>query len=204
MKSSLPALSTPVTCAPSRLASWIAKEPEPPPAPLTSTRTPDRGAVGPCSAIAPAWGIVDASAKVSPAGLWASAGFGRDGELGEAALEREVVAVHLVTGLEPGDALADGVDPAGDVRAERAARRRAQPAEAGVQRRAAQTLPVAEVDRRRGDLDTHLPGGGRRQSNVVNSQYPGRPVPVVDDRPHDIEKGLDPAEDGRRGQAKER
>src|SRR5919109_1444446 len=40
MKSSLPALSTPVTCAPARLASWIANEPEPPPAPLISTRWP--------------------------------------------------------------------------------------------------------------------------------------------------------------------
>ena len=55
---------------------------------------------------------------------------GRDRVLGEAALQREVVAVHLVAGPEPGDALADGLDPPGDVRAERPARRRAQPADA--------------------------------------------------------------------------
>ena len=117
------ALSTPVTCAPSRLASWIANEPEPPPAPLISTRRPAAAPSVPCSAIAPACGIVEASANVSAAGLWASAGLRRDRVLGEAALEREVVAVHLVAGPEPGDTLADGLHRSGDVRSERAAGR---------------------------------------------------------------------------------
>ena len=69
MKSCLAALSTPVTWAPSRFASWIAKEPDPPPAPLISTRLPATALRVPCRAIAPACGMVDASANVSPAGL---------------------------------------------------------------------------------------------------------------------------------------
>jgi hypothetical protein len=72
MKSSLPALSTPVTWAPTRLASWIANEPEPPPAPLITTRCPAPAPSVPCRAIAPACGIVDASAKFSAAGFRAS------------------------------------------------------------------------------------------------------------------------------------
>src|SRR6185369_3921009 len=72
MKSSLPVLSTPVTYAPRRLASWIAKEPEPPPAPLIRTRCPGPAPLVPCCAITPACGIVDASAKVNSAGLRAS------------------------------------------------------------------------------------------------------------------------------------
>src|SRR5918997_3114217 len=73
MKSSFPALSTPVTCAPRRLASWIANDPDPPPPPFTSTRRPGAAPTVPWSAIAPAWGMVDASANVSSTGLWASA-----------------------------------------------------------------------------------------------------------------------------------
>ena len=42
---------------------------------------------------------------------------GGDRVLGEAALQCQVVAVHLVTDREAGDAVADGVDPPGDVRA---------------------------------------------------------------------------------------
>src|SRR5918997_5934711 len=73
MKSSFPALSTPVTCAPRRLASWIANDPDPPPPPFTSTRRPGAAPTVPWSAIAPAWGMVDASANVRSTGLWASA-----------------------------------------------------------------------------------------------------------------------------------
>jgi hypothetical protein len=40
---------------------------------------------------------------------------GGDRELSEAALEREVVTVDLVTVLEPAHAVADALDPAGDV-----------------------------------------------------------------------------------------
>ena len=69
MKSSLPALSTPVTWAPSRLASCMANEPAPPPPPLISTRRPAAAPSVPCRAMAPAWGIVEAWAKVSSAGL---------------------------------------------------------------------------------------------------------------------------------------
>ena len=53
MNSSLAALSTPVTCAPSRLANWTANEPEPPPAPLISTRCPAAAPAVPCSAMGP-------------------------------------------------------------------------------------------------------------------------------------------------------
>ena len=184
MKSSLKALSTPVTRAPHRLASWIAKAPVPPPPPLTNTRAPSAAPSVPCRAIAPAWGIVDACANVSSRGLCASAVSGATRELGEAALEREVVTVDLVTGLEPGHAFADVLDPAGDVRAERPARRSAQPADARVQRCPAQTLPVAEVDRRCGHSDQHLPGARRRRRHLLDPQDLGRPVAVVDRRPH--------------------
>ena len=153
MKSSLPALSTPVTCAPSRLASWIANEPEPPPAPLISTRRPAAAPAVPCSAIAPACGMVDASANVSSGRLVGERGFGRDRVLGEAALQREVVAVHLVAGSEPGDpAPTASTHPAMSEPSVRRAGERSPPMPR-VQRRAAQALPVAEVDRRGGDLD---------------------------------------------------
>ena len=184
MKSSLPALSTPVTCAPARLASWIANDPEPPPAPLISTRTP---------AAAPRGALQRDRARLRDRRrlrerqlrrLVRERRLGRDRVLGEAALEREVVAVHLVTGPEAGDALADGLDPTGDVRAERAARRSAQPTDARVRRRAAQALPVAEVDRGRGHLDQHLPGARRRHRDVLDPQHVGRPVAVVDRRSH--------------------
>ena len=50
----------------------MAKDPDPPPAPLISTRLPATAVRTPCRAIAPACGMVDASANVSPAGLSAS------------------------------------------------------------------------------------------------------------------------------------
>ena len=43
---------------------------------------------------------------------------------------------------------------------------------------------LREVDRRHGDLDPHLPRGGRRQWNVLDAEHLGGPVPVVDDRLH--------------------
>jgi hypothetical protein len=51
----------------------MAKDPDPPPAPLISTRLPATAVRTPCRAIAPACGMVDASANVSPAGVTASA-----------------------------------------------------------------------------------------------------------------------------------
>ena len=74
--------------------------PVPPPPPLTSTRVPGPAPAVPCSAMAPAWGIVDASTKVSAAGFGASTPRGSHGELGEPALEPQVVAVDLVAGPE--------------------------------------------------------------------------------------------------------
>src|SRR6185437_5814649 len=47
----------------------MAKDPDPPPAPLMSTRLPARAVRTPCRAIAPACGMVDASANVSPVGV---------------------------------------------------------------------------------------------------------------------------------------
>lgn len=41
-----------MTWAPARFASWIAKDPDPPPAPLTSTRSPARTRAIPCSYLA--------------------------------------------------------------------------------------------------------------------------------------------------------
>ena len=76
MKSCLAALSTPVTWAPSRLASWMAKDPDPPPAPLISIRLPATTRCVPRSAIAPACGMVDASANESAVGLTESADSG--------------------------------------------------------------------------------------------------------------------------------
>ena len=53
-------------------ASWMANDPEPPPAPLMSTREPGRAQVVPCTAIAPACGTVEACANVNAGGLWAN------------------------------------------------------------------------------------------------------------------------------------
>ena len=83
-----------------------------------------------------------------------------DRELRKAALELEIVPVDLVAGLEAGHAGAHGLDPAGDVGAERRTPRRPQPTQARVEGRATQTLPVTEVDRRRRDPDQHLRGRG--------------------------------------------
>ena len=80
--------------------------------------------------MAPAWGIVDASMNVSSAGLTVSADSAAIAVFGEAALQREVVAIHLVTRPESTDLLADGVDPPRDVRAERPTRRSAQSTQA--------------------------------------------------------------------------
>ena len=54
----------------------MAKDPDPPPAPLISTRLPATTLSVPRRAIAPACGMVDASANVSWVGLWASADSG--------------------------------------------------------------------------------------------------------------------------------
>ena len=126
----------------------------------------------------------DASAKVSSAGLWVSADSAATAYSAKPPFSARLSPYDLVTGSEPSDALADDVDPPGEVRAERLVRRRAQPAQARIQRRAAQTLPVTEVDRCGGNRDEHVPGGGRRHRHVVNPQHIGRSIPVVDDRPH--------------------
>jgi hypothetical protein len=110
--------------------------------------------------------------------------FGRNGVLGEAAFQPEVVAVHLVTRLEPGDVGADGLDSPGDVRAERRASRRSKSSDAGVERRAAQAFPVAQVERRRGNPHEHLVGARHRRRHVVDPKQLGRAVAVVDDGPH--------------------
>ena len=104
--------------------------------------------------------------------------------LGEAAHQRQVVAVHLVAGSERGDARAHRIHDAGDVGAERPVLGRSQPADARVGRRAAQTLPIAQVDRRRRDLDEHLTCRRRRNRHVVDPQNFGSPVLVVDDGLH--------------------
>ena len=153
-------------------------------APVDQHPTPDRCAARSLQCDRPGLGDRRCLCERQLCRLVSERRFGHDRILGEAALERQVVAVHLVTGVEPSDRLTDDVDAPGDVRAERAARRRAQPAEAGVQRRAAQGLPVTEVDRRCGNPDTHLTGGGRRQRHIVNPEYLRLAVPVVDDRPH--------------------
>ena len=153
-------------------------------APVDQHPTPDRGAVGSLQRDRSGLGDRRRLGERQLCRLVGERRLGRDRVLGEAALQREVVAVHLVTGPESSDALADGVDPPGDVRAERAARRRAQPTQARIQRRAAQALPVAEVDRRRGNLDEHLPGAGRRHRDVLDPQHVRGSVPVVDDRSH--------------------
>ena len=77
------------------------------------------------------------------------------------------------------------VDDAGDVGPERAVRGGAEAADPGVRRSAAQALPVAEVDRRGGDLHPYLTrtGGGRR--HLLDAQHLRPAVPVVDDRLHD-------------------
>ena len=186
MKSCLVALSTPVTCAPSRLASWMANEPDPPPAPLMSTRQPGTARCVPCSAIAPACGMVDASANVSSGRLVGECGLRRDGVLREATHQREVVAVHLVAELEPGHPFADLVDHAGDVRSERPPGRGTQPTQPRVRGGSGQALPVAEVDRGRSDLDPHLARGrakasgrprraARREARTGRRRPPSRP-----------------------------
>ena len=171
MKSSLPALSTPVTCAPARLASWIANEPEPPPAPLISTRCPAPAPAVPCSAIAPACGIVDASANVSSGGLRGQRRLRRDRVLGEAALEREVVAVHLVARPEPGDAGPTAVDPPGDVRAERPRAGERSPPMRAYSRaspQASQSLRLTDVA---ATLTSTCPAAGGRDGHVLDPQH---------------------------------
>ena len=172
MWSSLPALSTAVTWAPGCLATWIANVPVPPPPPLTRTRVPGPAPAVPCSAMAPACGIVDASTKREGRRLVGERRLGRDGILGEAALEAEVVAVHLVARARRGDPGADRRHPAGDVGAEHPPGGPAQAAEAGVGGGADQALPVGEVHRRREHLDEHLLGPGRRHGEVLERGAP--------------------------------
>ena len=69
MKSSFPALSTPVTWMPAAAASCSANAPVPPPAPLISIRRPGFARATACTAIAPDCGSVEAWANVSAAGL---------------------------------------------------------------------------------------------------------------------------------------
>jgi hypothetical protein len=94
---------------------------------------------------------------------------GCHGVLGEAAHQREIVAVHLVTGSEASDALAHGLDPPGDVRSERPMCGRAEPAETRVRRRTAEALPVAEIDRRGRNPDEHLSGGARWDRHLLHA-----------------------------------
>ncbi len=111
-------------------------------------------------------------------------GFRGECVLREPTHQREVVAVHLVAGSEPGDSCADGVDHAGDVRAKCPASGGTQPADPCVRGRSAQALPVAEVDRGRGDSYPELTGGGGRYRDVLDMEHIGGPVPVVDHRLH--------------------
>ena len=64
-------------------------------------------------------------------------GFRRERVLREATLQPEVVAIHLVSGSEPGHPFPDVVDQAGDVRSERPASREPQPADPRVRGRSA-------------------------------------------------------------------
>ena len=70
--------ATPVTCAPPRRASWNAKRPTPPAAPVTSTRWPSRlpWTASARSAVSPATGSVDAAAKLTSPGSSASSEVG--------------------------------------------------------------------------------------------------------------------------------
>ena len=66
--------ATAVTCAPAPAASWTAKRPTPPAAPVTSTRLPStKPAISSArSAVRPATGSVAACAKLAPSGSSAS------------------------------------------------------------------------------------------------------------------------------------
>jgi hypothetical protein len=106
-------------------------------APIDQHPAPGRGAVGSVQGDGSRLGDRGGLGEGQLGGLGGEDRCGRDRVVGEAALEGEVVAVDLGTRAEPGDAFAGGVDPPGDDRAERRSRRRAQPAQSGVQRRTA-------------------------------------------------------------------
>ena len=99
--------------------------------------------------------------------------------LRKATLQRQVVAIHLFADSEMGDPATDFRHPARDVRTERGTSRGAQTPEAGVERRSAQTLPVGEVDRRRGHLHQHLSRGRSRHRHVVDAQHVWGAIPEV-------------------------
>ena len=129
--------------------------------------------------------MVDASAKVSCGRLVGECGFRRERVLREAALQREVVAVHLVSGLGTGSPLSptSSTTPAMSEPSVRRAGNRSPPirAYAGDPRRHSQSLRLTDVA---ATFDPHLAGGGRRHRDVLDAQHVGRPVPVVDDRLH--------------------
>ncbi|MCP9951462.1 hypothetical protein LUX33_25560 [Actinomadura madurae] len=166
------------------MANWMANAPVPPPGTIDQHPVPFGDAGRALHSDRTTLRDGRSLGECQLGGLEGEYRFGRDGVLSEPALELEIVSIDLVTGLELGDTGADGFDPAGDVRAQYRASRRAQPAQASVERRAAQAFPIAEIDRRRRDLHQHLPGRGRRRRDVLDPQDVGAPIPLVHDSLH--------------------
>jgi hypothetical protein len=102
--------------------------------------------------------------------------------------ERPVAdAEHLVAGAEHGDFFADGLDLAGDVLSSDPLLGFPQPGdEADRVRRAGHDVPVADECARRDDTDEDLSATRDRRLDVLQPQYIGRAVLVLDDRLHAV------------------
>ena len=184
MKSSFPALSTPVTWMPAAAASCRANMPVPPPAPLSSIRSPAFARPTACRAIAPACGSRGRLGEGQLGRLQRQRRLRCHGVLGEAAHVGEVVSVDLIAHREARHTGAHGGDAPRDVRAEDAPSRSGQPTEAGVHRGAPQSLPIAEVHGGRDDLDENLAPARRGCRDLLDPQLVGHPVAVVHDGLH--------------------
>ena len=201
MKSSLPALSTAVTCAPAAFASGMANAPEPPPPPLISTRAP--GVASRCSLqrdrarLRDRRGLREAQRR----GLSASTDSGAIANCANPPLRCRLSPYTSSPTREARDARARRGDDPGDVRSEHRA-----PA-AFAARRTAHTrasrpaLPVAEVQRGRGHFDEHLARPGHRHRHALEAEHVRRSIPVVHDRLHRRRHGPQRTAlgDGRRG-----
>ena len=162
----------------------MAKVPDPPPAPLIRTLLP--ATAGRTALQGDRARLRDGRClcEGEPGRLVREHRYRRHRIFGETSFEREVVAVDLVPRTEPGDPRTHIVDDAGDIRPEDPPSRATQPAEPGVCRRPAQALPIAEIDRSRSHLHSHLARGGRGDRDVRDAQHITVSVPVVHDRLH--------------------
>ena len=179
-------LHTAVTSAPRALASWTAKVPTPPDAPLISTRWP--GWTRPLSrrpwrAVRADTGTAAAFPNDSRAGLSAS--------LASAAGTYSArVPSPVPNTASPGRKRVTsrptaGRHLAGQVDAEPAAPGPAQPhLRTGQPRRPGHEIPVGRVDRRRPDPDQDLAVANPRRVDLPELEHVRRSEPVLDDRPH--------------------